>query len=106
LSIAIMSNKKRFAERIKKIQQISNLSLKDFAKSLGVPEKTVQNWLYGISYPKPEILEKLVLQFKANPNYILLGEGPPLLKEGVKRPFIKKKSPLKTNNVSVNATAN
>ncbi len=80
-----MSNKKRFAERIRKIQQISNLSLKDFAKALGVPEKTAQNWLYGISYPKPEILEKLVLQFKANPNYILLGEGPPIL-DKKKRP--------------------
>ncbi len=48
-------------------------------KHLGIPTSTVYGWTQGLREPKGEILEKIVREFNINPNYILLGEGPPIL---------------------------
>jgi len=92
--------------RLKKaIESAGFKSLREFSSFSGLSYRSLQEYAKGAQAPGSEALIKLA-KVGINPTYILLGEGPPLLKEGVKSPFIKKKFRLKTNNVFVNTTAN
>ena len=92
---------KRYAERLKEIQKISGISVKELSALVEVPEKTVQNWIYGRAFPPPDKLERLVERLGVNPLYVLTGEGPPLLPKDEKGAILalelklKKKLPKK-----------
>ena len=97
-----------YAERIKEIQKEKGLSLRKMAEIIDVPEKTVQNWLYGRSFPPPDKFERLVRVLGANPLYILTGEGPPLLPTDVSFSYFdayaKKNSPVRKRKNFVGTT--
>jgi len=66
-------------ERLKILIDLLGLSLKDFSSKTGIPYPTLQHYLSGRSEPGAENLQKIVIQFDVNINWLLTGEGEPFL---------------------------
>jgi len=78
-------------ERLKIAVKSTNFkTLREISQKSGIPYITLQNYLGGKRLPGSEALIKLA-KVGINPNYILLGEGPPILGEK-KEVAVKKKS--------------
>lgn len=77
--VAFMSEEERrlieIGERIKTTR--GQLTQADFAARLDVATKTVVRWEGGGAMPDGESLLALLLQFQANPVWLLTGEGDP-----------------------------
>lgn len=63
------------SERLKVLIDSLGLNLKDFSRKTGIPYPTLQHYLSGRSEPGAENLQKIVIQFDVNLNWLLTGEG-------------------------------
>lgn len=70
-------------ERLKSIIQKSGLSLPAFAGETGVSKNTLINYRDGTTSPSARFLKKVCGRFSVNPEWLLLGEGPPYRSGGV-----------------------
>jgi len=63
------------AERLNNF--INSLGMKppEFSRKSGIPYPTLQHYLTGRSEPGAENLQKIAIQFDANLNWLLTGEG-------------------------------
>ncbi len=64
------------AERIRELASDKGLNIKDFSAFLGVSERTIQNYLAGISLPNGRFLVDLAEKIGASPTWVLVGDGP------------------------------
>jgi len=78
--------KKIYAARLKESLKYLQISQRNAAEKIGVPLRTFESWARGLVIPRADQLAALA-KIGINPNYILLGEGPPILD------ICKKKSP-------------
>ncbi len=58
------------------------LNLREFSRKTGIPYPTLQHYLSGRSEPGTENLQKIVIKFDINLNWLLTGEGEMFLKKG------------------------
>lgn len=64
------------ADRIKELAADKNMTMKEFSSLIGVSERTIQNYLGGISLPNGRFLTDLSEKIGASPTWILVGSGP------------------------------
>ena len=77
-------DKSKYAERLRHSLKILQISYREAARRADVPFRSLDNWVRGLSIPRADQLAALA-KIGINPNYILLGEGPPIL-DKKKRP--------------------
>lgn len=67
---------KTFGENLKRLMDDRNISVRDLAKAINVPHKTVQEWPGGNSrMPRnPDHLRKLADYFKVSVHFLLFAE--------------------------------
>ncbi len=61
----------KIQEIIKDLIEENNLSQEKFAKSIGVSQKAVSNWINGVDVPKASSLLAIYEQFGVTPNELL-----------------------------------
>lgn len=61
----------KIQEIIKDLIEENNLSQEKFAKSIGVSQKAVSNWINGVDVPKASSLLAIYEQFGITPNELL-----------------------------------
>ena len=54
----------KISEELKNARQVLGLTQKQFAKKLGVPHRSVQDWIYEKRIPKPMTQKGLILRIK------------------------------------------
>lgn len=64
-----------FAERL--IAARGDLSRKDFATRLETPLTTLAGWERGVSFPPPEILERIAVILNVSLDWLIAGRGYP-----------------------------
>ena len=64
------------ADRIRELAADKGLNIKDFSAFLDVSERTIQNYLAGISLPNGRFLTDVAEKTGASPAWILVGQGP------------------------------
>lgn len=63
-------------ERLKYIRErVLKLSQEDFAKSLGVSQKTISRWENGTNEPQLEAIRPLLEKYNIDINWLLTGTG-------------------------------
>lgn len=67
------------ADRIRELAQDKDMNIKKFSKFLEVSERTIQNYLAGVSLPNGRSLTDLAEKIGASPAWILVGMGPKYL---------------------------
>ena len=67
------------ADRIRELAADKGLNIKDFSAFLDVSERTIQNYLAGISLPNGRFLTDVAEKTGASPAWILVGQGPKYL---------------------------
>ena len=70
------------ADRIRELAADKGLNIKDFSAFLDVSERTIQNYLAGISLPNGRFLTDVAEKTGASPAWILVGRGPKYLGGG------------------------
>jgi phage repressor protein C with HTH and peptisase S24 domain len=63
------------ADRIRELASDKSLNIKDFSAFLDVSERTIQNYLAGISLPNGRFLVDLAEKTGASPTWVLVGQG-------------------------------
>lgn len=71
----------QIAERLKHVQQVLKLSNIEIAKTCGVSDRSVGNYLGSDRIPRIEFILRFCEAYKVNPNWLLLGEGTPFRDE-------------------------
>jgi len=87
------------AERLKTIIDSLGMKHKDFAKLSGIPYPTLQDYLIGKSIPGGENLQKIIMKFHVNLNWLLTGEGEMFVDE--KKAEIQRKNIDDVQNTTV-----
>lgn len=64
------------SDRIRELARDKGMNIKEFSSFLGVSDRTIQNYLAGISLPNGRFLTDLSVKIGASPTWILVGEGP------------------------------
>ncbi|OGI02594.1 MAG: hypothetical protein A2104_10435 [Candidatus Melainabacteria bacterium GWF2_32_7] len=64
-----------FIERLKFIRQYTNSSQEEFAKTLGISQKTISYWEQGRNEPQIETLRVLSDKFGINLHWLITGKG-------------------------------
>ncbi|MFV0409880.1 MAG: helix-turn-helix transcriptional regulator, partial [Paracoccus sp. (in: a-proteobacteria)] len=67
--------------RIKELADDKGMTMKDFSSFLGVSERTIQNYLSGISLPNGRFLADISEKIGVSLTWILVGRGPKYLSE-------------------------
>lgn len=62
------------ATRLRALRERSNMSVKDFARMVGVSDVTVYSWLNGKGEPSDDRIERLATLFSVTPAYLKYGE--------------------------------
>ena len=65
-----------FAERIKKLFADTGKTQSEFAKCIGIAEKTFRNYRDGMTVPSVVELSQISKAFNVNCDWLVLGEGP------------------------------
>ena len=63
-------------ERLRKILEVRDLSIKQLSDQTGLPYRTLQNYLHAIRPPSAEALRLICTCTGIDANWVLLGEGP------------------------------
>ncbi|MBQ8178445.1 MAG: helix-turn-helix transcriptional regulator [Clostridia bacterium] len=63
--------KNKFGERLNELLKAENVSQKDFAKSIGVSQSIVCDWIKGRSQPTADNILNTALLFKVTTDFIL-----------------------------------
>ncbi len=74
------SSKNSIGERLKILIDVLGLKQKDFAREAGIPYKSLRHYIEGTSLPGSENLQKIILKFGVNINWLLTGEGEMFIK--------------------------
>jgi hypothetical protein len=75
------------SERLKFLLSALNLKIGPFARTMGVSDTNVRNYLDRGSKPSSEFLETLILNFDTiNPAWLLTGKGEPFLSPPTENP--------------------
>jgi len=72
-----------FGKRLKKIREILNLSIEEFADKLGILETSYYSYENGTRFPKKNILKNIInilFKMNINLNWLFIGEGNIFLK--------------------------
>lgn len=64
------------ADRLKELASDKRMNIKEFASFLGVSERTIQNYIAGISLPNGRFLADLSEKTGASATWLLTGGGP------------------------------
>lgn len=69
------------AQRLRALIETMGLSNKDFSDRVGLPYRTVQNYIYGSRSPNAESLIQICTRTGVDANWLLLGMGAPVWRE-------------------------
>ena len=72
IGLFIMEN---IGQRFKNVRKVLNMSQEEFANSLGITKQAISNFEHSKSLPSPAIMNKLLLNFDVNLNYLVSEVG-------------------------------
>lgn len=72
-------------DRLREVRKFLGMTQLQFSEVLGIPDKTYSTYENPTRNTKIPLyhLKKLVQKFNINPDYIMMGDGPMILKEGM-----------------------
>ena len=62
-------------QRFKNVRKVLNMSQEEFANSLGITKQAISNFEHSKSLPSTAILNKLLINFNVNLNYLISEVG-------------------------------
>ncbi len=76
-------------KRLKELQKILNISIKEFAKRCDIPYTTMQSYLLNTRRPSAENINKIAKAFNVNSDWLLTGQGSIFIdKKGMSKEFL------------------
>ena len=73
-------------KRLKELQQVLKLSIKEFAERCGIPYRTMQSYLLNTHSPTAQNIQKITETFDVNINWLLSGKGTMFMSKKSKMP--------------------